>query len=44
MLYEAGTQGSHTYTPVTGFSESGRIDDALAGSNDVSSGIGGAET
>ncbi len=32
MLYEAGTQGSHTYTPVTGFSETTRIDDALAGS------------
>ncbi len=35
MMYEAGTQGSHTYTPVTGFSETTRIDDALAGSNDV---------
>ncbi len=44
MLYEAGTQGSHTYTPVTGFSESTRIDDALAGSNDVGTGIAGADT
>ena len=34
MMYEAGTQGSHTYTPYTGFTESTRVDDALAGSND----------
>jgi outer membrane receptor protein involved in Fe transport len=44
MLYEAGTQGSHTYTPVTGFSESTRIDDELAGSNDVGTGIAGPNT
>ena len=44
MMYEAGTQGSHTYTPVTGFSESGRIDDALAGSNDVANAVGGPNT
>ena len=41
MMYEAGTQGSHTYTPVTGFSESTRIDDALAGSNDTTTAISG---
>jgi hypothetical protein len=41
MMYEAGTEGSHTYTPVTGFSESSRIDDALAGSNDVANAVGG---
>ena len=44
MLYEAGTQGSHTYTPITGFGETTRIDDALAGSNDVGTGLGGADT
>ena len=44
MMYEAGTQGSHTYTPVTGFSETTRIDDALAGSNDVGTGIAGPNT
>ncbi len=44
MMYEAGTQGSHTYTPVTGFSEATRIDDALAGSNDVANAIGGPNT
>jgi len=44
MMYEAGTEGSHTYTPVTGFGETTRIDDALAGSNDVGTGIGGADT
>ena len=44
MMYEAGTEGSHTFTPVTGFSEATRIDDALAGSNDVANAIGGANT
>ena len=44
MMYEAGTQGSHTYTPYTGFTESGRVDDALAGSNDNQSSLGGANT
>jgi hypothetical protein len=47
MLYEANTEGSHTFTPVTGFTESGGyLTDALAGSNDggVESGIGGATT
>jgi hypothetical protein len=45
MLYEANTEGSHTFTPVTGFTESGGyLDDALAGSNDQSgtAGVGGA--
>jgi outer membrane receptor protein involved in Fe transport len=44
MMYEAGTEGSHTYTPYTGFTESGRVDDALAGSNDNTSSIGGLNT
>jgi hypothetical protein len=45
MLYEANTEGSHTFTPVTGFTESGGyVDDALAGSNDQggTAGVGGA--
>jgi outer membrane receptor protein involved in Fe transport len=47
MLYEANTEGSHTFTPVTGFTESGGyLTDALAGSNDggVEGGIGGSTT
>ena len=47
MLYEANTEGSHTFTPVTGFTESGgHMEDALTGANDgaTSSGIGGAQT
>ncbi|MGD1032028.1 MAG: Plug domain-containing protein [Opitutaceae bacterium] len=44
MMYEAGTEGSHTYTPYTGFTESTRVDDALAGSNDNSASIGGLNT
>ena len=44
MMYEAGTQGSHTYTPYTGFTESTRVDDALAGSNDNAASIGGLNT
>jgi hypothetical protein len=44
MMYEAGTEGSHTYTPYNGFTESTRVDDALAGSNDVSTSIGGLNT
>ena len=44
MMYEAGTQGSHTYTPFTGFTESTRVDDALAGSNDNQASIGGPNT
>ena len=44
MMYEAGTQGSHTYTPYTGFTESTRVDDALAGSNDNAASIGGPNT
>jgi hypothetical protein len=44
MMYEAGTQGSHTYTPYTGFTESTRVDDALAGSNDNQASIGGPNT
>ncbi|MGD1032150.1 MAG: TonB-dependent receptor plug domain-containing protein [Opitutaceae bacterium] len=44
MMYEAGTQGSHTYTPVAGFTEATRIDDALAGSNDVQASQGGPNT
>ncbi len=42
MMYEAGTEGSHTYTPYTGFTEVARLDDALAGSNDAT--IGGPTT
>ena len=44
MLYEANTEGSHTFTPVTGFTESGgHMEDALTGANDgsTSAGIGG---
>ncbi len=41
MMYEAGTEGSHTYTPYTGFTESLRVDDALAGSNDSQNSIAG---
>jgi hypothetical protein len=44
MLYEANTEGSHTFTPVTGFTESGgHMEDALSGANDggTSNGIGG---
>ena len=44
MMYEAGTQGSHTYTPYTGFTESTRVDDALAGSNDNTTSVGGMNT
>ena len=44
MMYEAGTQGSHTYTPYTGFTESTRVDDALAGSNDIANAVGGPNT
>ncbi|MGD1032149.1 MAG: TonB-dependent receptor plug domain-containing protein [Opitutaceae bacterium] len=44
MMYEAGTEGSHTYTPYTGFTEVTRLDDALAGSNDSSGAIGGPDT
>jgi len=44
MMYEAGTQGSQTYTPFTGFTESTRVDDALAGSNDNQASIGGPNT
>ncbi len=44
MMYEAGTQGSHTYTPYTGFTEATRVDDALAGSNDVANAVGGSNT
>jgi outer membrane receptor protein involved in Fe transport len=44
MMYEAGTQGSHTYTPVTGFTEGTRVDDALAGSNDNTASVGGPNT
>jgi outer membrane receptor protein involved in Fe transport len=44
MMYEAGTQGSHTFTPFTGFTESSRVDDALAGSNDNTASIGGLNT
>jgi hypothetical protein len=44
MMYEAGTQGSHTFTPFTGFTESTRVDDALAGSNDNTASIGGLNT
>jgi hypothetical protein len=44
MSFEAGAEGSHTYTPYTGFTESTRVDDALAGSNDVSGSIGGSTT
>ena len=47
MLYEANTEGSHTFTPVQGFTESGGyLDDALGGSNDQAgtAGIGGATT
>ena len=47
MLYEANTEGAHTFTPVTGFTESGgHMDDALAGSNDEAgtAGIGGLTT
>jgi hypothetical protein len=31
MMFEAGTQGSLAYMPVSGFNEGNRIDDALAG-------------
>jgi outer membrane receptor protein involved in Fe transport len=44
MMYEAGTEGSHTYTPETGFTESTRIDDALAGSNDSTTSVSGPNT
>jgi hypothetical protein len=47
MLYEANTEGSHTYTPVTGFTQSGgHMVDALNGANDgaTSNGIGGAQS
>jgi outer membrane receptor protein involved in Fe transport len=44
MMYEAGTEGSHTYTPVTGFTESTRVDDVLAGTNDNTASIGGINT
>jgi outer membrane receptor protein involved in Fe transport len=44
MMYEAGTQGSRTYTQATGFSESTRIDDVLAGTNDTQTAIGGLNT
>ncbi len=44
MMYEAGTQGSRTYTPYSGFTEGTRVDDALAGSNDNQSSIGGLNT
>ena len=44
MMYEAGTEGSRTYTPYTGFTESTRVDDALAGSNDNAASIGGLNT
>jgi len=43
-MYEAGTQGSHTFTPFSGFTESSRVDDALAGSNDNTASIGGLNT
>ena len=42
MMYEAGTEGSHTYTPYTGFTEVTRLADALAGSNDAT--VGGPTT
>ncbi len=47
MLYEANTEGSHTFTPVTGFTESGgHMVDALSGANDgaTSNGIGGGQS
>jgi hypothetical protein len=44
MMYEAGTEGSHTYTPYAGFTELTRVDDALAGSNDNPASIGGLNT
>jgi hypothetical protein len=47
MLYEANSEGSHTFTPEAGFVESGgHMEDALAGSNDVQSvgAVGGPET
>jgi outer membrane receptor protein involved in Fe transport len=47
MLYEAGTEGSRTYTPVTGFTETGdRMNDALAGGSDTANnlGVGGPST
>jgi outer membrane receptor protein involved in Fe transport len=44
MMYEAGTEGSRTYTQATGFSESTRVDDVLAGTNDTQTTIGGLNT
>jgi outer membrane receptor protein involved in Fe transport len=45
MSFEAGAEGSHTYTPQTGFTEgTQRVDDALSGSNDVAGSIGGSST